>query len=54
MGDHLLIREFITVSALNNSVEQEDGAKGFSLDNSDILQKLRKMRYVDEFNYLRS
>ena len=38
MGDHFLVREFITVSALNNTVEQQDGAESLSLDYSDILQ----------------
>lgn len=38
MSDHLLVRELITVSALNNTVQQKDGAKGLSFDNRDILR----------------
>lgn len=38
MSDHLLVRELITVSALNNTIQQKDGAKGLSFDNRDILQ----------------
>jgi hypothetical protein len=38
VGDHLLVGELITVGALNDAVEDKDGAECLGLDDSNILK----------------
>ncbi len=38
MGDHLLVGELVAVGALDDAVEEEDGAESLSLDHGHVLQ----------------